>query len=125
MLKQIGMLALFATLLSGCSSGGPQFLRGNYYMTGDSNCKYSRARTANSINCYDSDDKLTGYRNAMTDQQLQMYRYEKQQALDSFNRGLDSFGESMDSISRNTPKTTYTDCYNTFGNGVSCTSSTY
>ena len=77
MLKKIGILVLLSTLITGCSAS-PQFLRGHYYMTGDSNCRYSRALTDTSIECYNSDDELTGYRDAMTNQQLEMYRHNEQ-----------------------------------------------
>ena len=77
MLKKIGILVLLSTLITGCSAS-PQFLRGHYYMTGDSNCRYSRALTDTSIECYNSDDELTGYRDAMTNQQLEMYRHKEQ-----------------------------------------------
>jgi hypothetical protein len=106
-------------VLSGCSrSASPQFLRGNYYMTGDSNCRLSRHRTDDSITCYDSDDNKTGYRNAMTDQQLEMYRYEKQetrQAIKDFGDSMDELGKSMQ---QNRPR--YTNCYRTYG-GANCT----
>ena len=74
-MKKISLVCLLLALV-GCSAS-PQFIRGNYYMTGDSNCKLYREITATSINCYTSDDKLVGYRNAMTDQELQMYRHEQ------------------------------------------------
>lgn len=98
----ISLLGILISL-SGCTSSSPQFLRGNYYMTGDSNCRYSRERTSTSINCYNSDDELVGYRNAMTDQQLQMYQHKQQQRNQQIN------------------KTTNTNCYQTYGGGMNCT----
>lgn len=58
-------------------------------------------------------------------EQQRIRQQQEQQAWDAFNRGLDSFGESMDSIMRNTPRTTYTNCTNNYGNTVSCTSTSY
>ena len=84
--------------LSGCSMAGPQFLRGNYYWTGDSDCKLSRQRTDTSITCYNSDDKETGYRNAMTDQQLQMYRHNQQMSQRQSIANQESYDRSIDSI---------------------------
>jgi len=101
------LISMFGILISltGCYSASPQFLRGNYYMTGDSNCRLSRERTDTSINCYNSDDELMGYRNAMTDQQLQMYRHNKQ----------------MEQMEQQQNKTTNTNCYRTYGGGMNCT----
>ena len=70
------LTVVVVSMLSSCShSASPQFIRGNYYMTGDSSCRFSRPRTDTSINCYNSDDEPTGYRNAMTDQELSMYQH--------------------------------------------------
>jgi hypothetical protein len=96
------LLSLFGILLSlsGCSTGGPQFLRGNYYYTGDSNCKYSRQLTNTSITCYNSDNEVTGYRNAMTDQQLQMYRHNQQMDQQRSIANQESYDRSIDSINK-------------------------
>lgn len=97
-------ISLFGILLSlsGCYSASPQLLRGHYYMTGDSNCRYSRKRSDISIDCYNSDDELTVYRNAMTDQELQMYQHNQQMQQQQY-------------------KTTNTNCYRTYGGGMNCT----
>ncbi|TYL48562.1 hypothetical protein [Marinomonas sp. IMCC 4694] len=102
-MKKISLICLLFVLV-GCSAS-PQFLRGHYYMTGDSNCRYSRERTDTSINCYNSDDELTGYRNAMTDQQLQMYQFNKQQ----------------EEQKRQQNKVKNTNCYRTVTGGMNCT----
>ena len=105
MLKKNMLFVFFCILITGCVSG-PQFIRGHYYMTGDSDCRYSSRRTDTSINCYNSDKELTGYRDAMTDQQLQMHRHHERE----FNRRHE-----------NKKNSTHTDCYQ-FGNRVSCDS---
>jgi len=99
-MKKISLVCLLLALV-GCSAS-PQFLRGHYYMTGDSNCRSSSERTDTSINCYNSDDENTGYRDAMTDQQLQMYNNEREQLIQPI-------------------KTTNTNCYRTYGGGMNCT----
>jgi hypothetical protein len=102
MLKKIGMLVLFSTLIAGCSTPGPQLLRGSYYWTGDGSCESSSYRTDTSINCYNSDEEATGYRNAMTNQEMQAYKYQQQrkrqelrQAIKQFSDGLAQFGEEQ------------------------------
>ena len=81
-------ILLFSLLLSlsGCYTAKPQFLRGDYYMTGDSNCRSSTQRTSTTINCYDSDGELLGFRTAMTDQELDMYRHNQQMKQQQSNQ---------------------------------------
>lgn len=57
----------------------------------------------------------------MKNQQAQAQAAANAQAWDNLNRSLK---ETAESIRRNTPKSTYTNCYNTFG-GVNCNSTTY
>ena len=74
--KYLGILSLVAILsLSGCGGPSPRALNGKYYWMGDSNCKRYRILSENSIMCFNSDGKEVGYRNAMSDQELQMYRF--------------------------------------------------
>ena len=69
------------TVISGCaSSATPNYYNGGYYMAGDDNCKIIRARTSNTINCYNSDDTLKGYRIVMSQQQLDMYMHNQNRA---------------------------------------------
>ena len=91
MLKKIGMLVLFSTLIAGCSTPGPQLLRGFYYWTGDSSCESSSYRTDTSINCYNSDEEATGYRNAMTNQEMQAYRYEQQKKRQELRQAIKQY----------------------------------
>lgn len=91
-------LALVTILLGGCASAMPNFVNGKYYMGGDSNCSRYRILSESQIMCINEDGKDTGYRNAMTDQQLQMYQMQQQQN-----------------------KTTNTNCYRTYGGGMNCT----
>ena len=106
MLKEVTILISLLGILLGLSScgvtPGPTLFQGNYYWTGDSSCESSSYRTDTSINCYNSDKEPTGYRNAMTNQEMQAYRYEQQrkqqefsQALKQFSEGLAQFGEEQ------------------------------
>jgi hypothetical protein len=106
MLKKIVMSILFSTLITGCMAG-PQFINGHYYMTGDSDCLYWRTRTDTSIDCYSSksDTEPNFYRNAMTDQQMQMHLHQKRE-----------FNESMRSLNESNKTTT---CYN-YGTVITC-----
>lgn len=70
---------LFCILLTifciGCTAK-PNLINGKYYMAGDSDCR--RYRTVSDsdsrIMCMNSDGGETGYRDAMTDQELYMYQ---------------------------------------------------
>jgi len=82
MIKIVGSILLFGFLinLSGCSSSArPQFIRGGYFLTGDDDCWSSSRRTYNTINCYNKKDELVGYREEMTDEELQEYRHKETQ----------------------------------------------
>ncbi len=103
-MSKVVVFVLFSIIVTGCMAG-PQFINGHYYMTGDSDCLYWRIRTDTSINCYSSKEgtEPNFYRNAMTDQQMQMHMYQKRE----LNRKLESLGNSN--------KTTT--CYD-YGTGV-------
>lgn len=66
-------LVFVVFLLEGCASARPYKYNGNYYMVGDSNCSKFNQRSSNAINCFNSDGEATGYRTAMTNQDMQMY----------------------------------------------------
>jgi len=85
-MKIISIL-VFALLVSGCAgSAMPNFYNGKYYLAGDSNCRFMRQLEANRIMCQDASRKDVGYRDAMTDQQLQMYMH--QQSMDQANSAM-------------------------------------
>ncbi len=75
-----GGVCFIALGLSGCGGAKPNFYNGRYYMGGDSKCRKVTVRTSSSINCYNSKGGFTGYRNAMTNQQLSMYQHNQQQS---------------------------------------------
>lgn len=92
---------LLMLFLSGCGGAVPNAINGKYYMGGDSNCKRYRAISDNSIMCMDSDGRETGYRNAMSDQELQMHMYQKAQndkASQDLARQMNETGLKMQEI---------------------------
>ena len=68
-------------LISGCATSAmPNFFNGNYYMAGDSNCMRVRALSEKRVMCYDKNGTETGYRDAMTPDQVQMYHMRQTQS---------------------------------------------
>lgn len=67
-----------AILLGGCVSATPNLINGKYYMSGDKDCRTYRQVSENQVMCGDKNGKQTGYRNAMTDQELQMHMHNQQ-----------------------------------------------
>lgn len=62
------------TLVGCATQAAPNLIDGQYYMAGDSNCaRYNRLSTSR-INCADKNGNSTGYRDAMSDQELYMYQ---------------------------------------------------
>lgn len=72
---KIILLMVLVVTLTGCASAAPNFYNGKYYMAGDSNCSRVRQHTEDTIMCINSKGEETGWREAMTDQQLEMWRY--------------------------------------------------
>lgn len=97
--------------LSGCSSTPSAKMtnvNGKFYMVGDSNCAYYKKRDDNSILCANENKQTTGYRNALTDQEIQygMHRERIQQAESaeasrSFQNSLNGLNQTVNSINRN------------------------
>lgn len=77
-------------------------------MVGDSSCARIRQHTEDSIMCIDSDGKETGWRPAMTDQQLQMWQFNQQQQ------------QQRQQVQQSAPRPTNTNCYRAFGGGINC-----
>lgn len=75
-----GLLLLATLALAGCeTTAEPKPVNGNYYLTGDSNCKYTSQVGPTTILCYDAQQKATGYRNAMTPQDMAMWQMQQAQ----------------------------------------------
>jgi hypothetical protein len=101
-MKKFALVGL-SLLIAGCSySPSPKFINGNYYMGGDENCQmYSIA--GNRILCKDENGTVTGYRSPMTNQDLQMYQFQQQQAqqqINQFNQGMSQFNQNAQQFNR-------------------------
>lgn len=84
MKKNILFCIIILLGLSGCShtSRATQAkltaVDGKFYMIGDSNCTYYKKRDDHSIDCADNNQLFTGYRNALSDQELQYVMHREQ-----------------------------------------------
>lgn len=81
------LLIVLVVALTGCASAMPNFYNGKYYMAGDSSCSRIRQHTEDKIMCMNSDGEETGWRAAMTDQQLEMWRYNNSMAQQQNSAG--------------------------------------
>lgn len=73
-----------ALMASACATSAvPNYIGGQYYMAGDSNCKTYRVTSSSTIDCMNKKGEVTGYRTAMTAADLQYYSaqmaYQQQQ----------------------------------------------
>lgn len=77
-LMKVLAVSIMATTVSGCASvATPNFYNGDYYMAGDDNCKRISVKAPYTIYCHTEDGTVTGYRRAMTQQQIDMYMHKK------------------------------------------------
>ena len=72
-----GLIVIF--LLTGCSSASNQMLKDGYYYknVGGSSCKSYIVVTPGEIECYDEDGEPTYYQNAMTDQEVIIWKMDE------------------------------------------------
>jgi len=91
---------------SGCSSAMPNAVNGKYYMMGDSDCKRYKVLDSNRVTCYNSDGENMGYRNAMSNQELQQYRFNKAQSNANLQNTLNRINyNNQQQMNRNTYNT--------------------
>ena len=78
--KRLFLLLILSSvsITYGCATARPNFYNGKYYMAGDDNCRYMRQIATDRIMCSNANHVDIGYRDAMTDQQLQMYMNQQQ-----------------------------------------------
>lgn len=83
------------TGLTGCASvAEPNLRNGHYFMAGDKNCKQGRNVSDTRIMCYNNKLQFTGYRDAMTQQDMQMYlagRLQDQIASAQFQQSMQQY----------------------------------
>jgi len=85
-MKNIIAKCFVVLTLAGCSGSStplavPNLVNGKYYMAGDITCTKGRSISDSRIMCANDAGEDTGYRDAMTDQQIQMWQYNQQLAL--------------------------------------------
>ena len=124
-------------MTSGCSSDPPPELasNGNYFMVGGASCEKYRPVSQTTIECADANGNSTGYRNAMTQADMQMYTYQRQQAqqqLQALNQSSMQMQQNayqmLQSVQQNQPQYpilpirthTNTNCLD-LGTMISCT----
>jgi len=93
------LIALSALVISGCASTAmPNFYNGNYYMAGDPSCVRIRPLSNTRIMCVDKSGADTGYRDAMTYQQMQMYQIQmaqQQVQMQQLNQSIQQVGQTF------------------------------
>ena len=93
------LIALFALIVSGCASTAmPNFYNGNYYMAGDPSCVQMRALSSTRIMCVDKKGSDSGYRDAMTYEQMQMYQIQMTQQqiqMQQLNQSMQQVGQTF------------------------------
>lgn len=119
------VLVAILFLIAGCSSSiYPSYYAGKYYMIGgDEGCSYVQQITDTSIMCLDEERNQTGYRDALTGDQLNDYLAQQQayqaqmaslsQSIEQANQSLNSYQPVYPTIQVQQP---------TFSNGWSGTS---
>jgi hypothetical protein len=102
---KVSVLAVTCAVMSGCAGeAAPNYFNGGYYMAGDSNCTRMSVLGASRIMCYDSDGNATGYRDAMSSQQLQMYQYNQSQQTQQMQQLNQTMQQTNQSFQQSTPQ---------------------
>lgn len=93
--------------LVGCSShyASPAFSQGGYFMVGDESCVWQRHLTPTRIECYDQKRVYRGYRDAMTEAELQIYLYQQAQANASYQQQSQQIAETNEQLRQFTQRT--------------------
>lgn len=88
-------VAASSLALSGCAGmAEPNLRQGHYFMAGDKNCKQGKNVSETRIMCFDNKRRFTGYRDAMTEQDMQLYlagRIQDQIASAQFNQSMQQY----------------------------------
>ncbi|HCM9545913.1 TPA: hypothetical protein N5O22_003014 [Enterobacter hormaechei subsp. xiangfangensis] len=98
MQKTLVLLAMVCSL-SGCTKQAvPNYYNGNYYMAGDESCTYIKEIGYGRVMCSNDDGIETGYRDAMTQEQMQMYQsmqINQQIQMAQLNQQLQQTGQTF------------------------------
>lgn len=93
MRKVIGLVGLLS--LTACANDPAlNFVNGRYYIAGDKHCKFSRTISDSQIMCFDKDRKETGYRNALTNDEIQMFAQKQQMDVQALNNSIQRLGDA-------------------------------
>lgn len=103
-MKHILFVVASALIITGCATtASPMYLNGNYYMAGDQSCFYSRPISDTRIMCLDKERYETGYRDAMSYEQVQIYhqnQYYQQVQIEELSETIRQTGESFQNSSQ-------------------------
>lgn len=93
-----GIVIATSLLLTACYSAVPTFYNGQYYVVGDKSCVRFRAASNANIVCLDKKGNETGYRRAMTEQEI--YDYQRKMAqVGALNQSMQDLGNSANNWS--------------------------
>lgn len=95
----IALAGLAALTLVGCASNpSPQYINGNYFMTGDANCAKWQTNGSNRIMCYTTAGEFTGGRSTMSGSDMQIYQYQtakQAQEMSDVSASLNALSNSV------------------------------
>jgi len=98
-MKRILVTALLSMMLVGCShQAQPNYFAGDYYLSGDDDCRSAELVVPGTILCKDADGYNTGLRKAMTQNDMQIYqinRMNQQMQMAQLNQQLQQTGQSI------------------------------
>ncbi len=100
----MAIIVAIGLVFNGCAgSAMPNAVNGKFYMMGDSNCARYTVLDSNRVMCYNSDGEKMGYRNAMSDQELQQWRFNQSQSNASFQNTMNRINyNNQQQMNRNT-----------------------
>lgn len=98
-MNRILAVVALSLMLVGCARQAmPNYYQGAYYMAGDDNCRSMRLVEPGTIMCMDADGNNTGYRQAMTQGDMQVYQMQQmnqQMQMAQLNQQLQQTGQSF------------------------------
>lgn len=93
MKKLLGLVGLLS--LNACANDPAlNIVNGRYYMAGDKNCKFTRYISESQIMCLDKDGNETGYRNALTSEEAQIFAYNQRMQVQALKDSMKDLGDS-------------------------------
>ena len=98
-LQRVAIL-FFVLISSGCANyASPTAVNGSFYMIGDETClrgyQNEKLLEQKRILCINKNGDITGYRNAMTPQEIQMWQFNQQMALANQQMALEQSNNIM------------------------------